>query len=87
MESSLLKIARAADGDDLFRMRVQIACELAGVEYSRTVLLAVAQEVVDGITVDEAGTVTTTGVTDEAIESAVGSSQPQSAPAESEVTA
>ena len=75
MESSLLKIARAADGDDLFRMRVQIACELASVEYSRTVLLTVAQAVVDGIAVDEMGTVTTTGVTDEAIITAINTSK------------
>ena len=75
MESSLLKIARAADGDDLFRMRVQIACELAGVEYSRTVLLTVAQEVVDGIAVDENGTVSTTGVDDAAIITAINTSK------------
>ena len=75
MESSLLKIARAADGDDLFRMRVQIACELASVEYSRDVLLTVAQAVVDGITVDENGTVSTTGVTDEAIITAINTSK------------
>ena len=75
MESSLLKIARAADGDDLFRMRVQIACELAGVEYSRTVLLTVAQAVVDGIAVDENGTVSTTGVDDAAIITAINTSK------------
>ena len=75
MESDLLKIARAADGDDLFRMRVQIACELAGVEYSRTVLLTVAQAVVDGIAVDENGTVSTTGVDDAAIITAINTSK------------
>ena len=75
MESSLLKIARAADGDDLFRMRVQIACELAGVEYARDVLLTVAQAVVDGIAVDENGTVSTTGVDDAAIITAINTSK------------
>jgi hypothetical protein len=67
MESNLFKIARAVDGDDFFRMRVQIACELAGVEYSRDVLLTVAQAVAEAITVDDAGTVSTSGVADEAI--------------------
>ena len=76
MESNLLKIARAVDGDDLFRMRVQIACELAGVEYSRTVLLTVAQAVVDGITVDETGTVATDGVDDAAIIAAIKNGTP-----------
>jgi hypothetical protein len=67
MESNLLKIARAVDGDDLFAMRVKIACELKKITYSRDVLLTVAQAVADHITVDDAGAVDTTGVPDEAI--------------------
>ena len=87
MESNLFKIARAVDGDDFFRMRVQIACELAGAEYSRQQLLTVAQAVVDGITVDDMGAVSTTGVTDEAIEQAIASLPKVSVSTDGEVTA
>jgi len=67
MESNLFKIARAVDGDDFFAMRVKIACELNAVAYTRDVLLTVAQAVADAITVDDAGTVSTSDVTDDAI--------------------
>lgn len=67
MESNLLKIARAVDGDDLFKIRVKVACELAGVEYDRRVLLSVAQAVVSNIAVDDALTVCTNAVTDDEI--------------------
>ncbi|MCI1962828.1 MAG: hypothetical protein LKJ18_01845 [Ancrocorticia sp.] len=71
MGSDLFKIARAVDGDDFFAMRVRIACELQKITYNRDVLLTVAQEVAGYITVDEAGTVDTSGVPDEAIISAL----------------
>lgn len=69
--STLLKIARAVDGDDLFAMRVRIACELANVEYTRPVLLHVARQVADTITCTPEGTVDTAGVDDEAIMTAI----------------
>ena len=71
--SDLMKIARAVDGDDWFCRRVQVACELAGVDYNRPTLLRVAQAVVGGITLsgDDGLTVDTSGVTDEAIIAAV----------------
>jgi len=83
MDSTLFKIARAVDGDDFFAMRVKIACELGGIPYTRDVLLTVAQAVADAITVDDAGAVSTSGVTDEAIITAL----PQAETAESETTA
>ena len=71
--SDLLKIVRAVDGDDWFCRRVQVACELAGVTYERTVLLRVTQAVTDGIVLsgEDGLTVDTSGVTDEAIIAAV----------------
>lgn len=71
MESNLFKIARAVDGDDFFAMRVKIACELGSIPYTREVLLTVAQAVADAITVDDAGAVSTSGVTDDAIVAAM----------------
>ena len=72
--SNLLKMARAAGGDVLFEMRVQAACELAGVAFDRGVLLRVAREVVDGIELsgDDGLTVSTEGVSDVEIIAAVG---------------
>ena len=69
--STLLKIARAVDGDELFTARVAIACELTGIEYTRPVLLHVARQVADAITCDPEGTVDTTGVEDPAIMTAI----------------
>jgi hypothetical protein len=83
MNSNLLKIARAVDGDDFFAMRVKISCELGDIPYTRDVLLTVAQAVADAITVDDAGAVSTSGVTDEAIIAAL----PQAETAKSEAEA
>ena len=72
--SDLLKMARAVGGDVLFEMRVQAACELAGVAFDRGVLLRVAREVVDHIELsgEDGLTVSTAAVTDEEIIAAVG---------------
>lgn len=69
--SDLLKIARAVDGDDLFTMRIRIACELAGRECDRTTVLHVAKTVVADIECDEAGAVNTNSVDDEKIIAAI----------------
>ena len=69
--STLLKIARAVDGDDLFTTRVAIACELAGREYTRPVLLHVARQVAEAITCDPEKTVNTTAVKDTDIMTAI----------------
>ena len=69
--SDLLKIARAVDGDELFAMRVNIACDLAGKPGGRPALLHVAKTVVDNIECDADLTVRTSGVTDEQITDAV----------------
>ena len=76
--SDLLKIARAARGDDWFRERVQAACALADVAYDgERMLYHVAQACVSAITVGDEQTVDTTGVPDEDIVQAVGSYAPQ----------
>ena len=66
---SLLKISRAVDGDDWFRSRVQIACEIGGVEFTRPLLISVAQAVSDSIQLSGAdgATVNTEKVSDEQI--------------------
>ena len=69
--SDLLKIARAVDGDDLFVMRIRIACELAGRECDRATVLHVAKTVVADIECDEAGTINTNGADDEKIIAAI----------------
>lgn len=70
--SDLLKIARAARGDDWFRERVQAACALTDIQYDGPrMLYHVAQQVVAQITVDEQQTVDTTGVDDDDITAAV----------------
>ena len=66
---SLLKISRAVDGDDWFRARVQIACEIGGVEFTRPLLISVAQAVCDNIQISgvDGSTVSTEKVSDEQI--------------------
>ena len=69
--SDLLKIARAVDGDDLFALRVNIACEIAGKPQDRASLLHVAKTVVASIDCDENLTVCTAAVTDQQIMDAI----------------
>lgn len=71
--STLLKIARAVYGDDLFAARVAIACELSNIEYTRPALLHVARQVAEAITCTPEGTVDTSGVDDTAIMTAIAS--------------
>lgn len=77
--SDLLKIARAAKGDDWFRERVQAACILTDVPYDgERMLYYVAQQVVTQITVDDQQTVDTSEVRDEDITAAVTAYTPTS---------
>lgn len=75
--SDLLKVARAARGDDWFRERVQAACILADVTYGgERMLYHVAQAVVADIQVDADQTVDTSVVRDEDITTAVQAYKP-----------
>ncbi len=69
--SNLLKVSRAVNGDDWFIERIKTACILQGVDYSERLAMQVAHAVVDDIQVDAELTVTTTAVTDQAIETAL----------------
>lgn len=73
--SPLLKIKRAVDGDDFFCGRVEIACEMQEIPYTRKLLLYVAGQVSDAIVLsgEDGTTVNTFGVTDESIFSAIAS--------------
>jgi hypothetical protein len=70
--SDLLKVARAARGDDWFKERVQAACILADLPFGgERILYHVAQAVVADIQVDADQTVDTSHVRDEDITAAV----------------
>ena len=71
--SNLLKMKRAIDGDDFFVGRVEMACELAGIEFTRAILLAVASAVVDDIELsgEDGMTVSTLNVDDNDIVSVI----------------
>lgn len=70
-DSVFFKIARAIDGDSLFRIRVEMALEISGLEKSRGNLIHVAKSVVDFIDCTVEGTVVTERVTDGMISDAI----------------
>lgn len=69
--SRYLAIARAVTGDDIWKERLRIACALHNVEVDERALILITAECADHITVDEHGTVTTTGVPDSQIDAAI----------------
>lgn len=71
--SDLIKLKRLVDGDDRFAWRVEAACWLAELDFTRAVLTFVATDdaVQQATTVDEDLTVDSTAVPDAAIEAAV----------------
>jgi hypothetical protein len=69
--SDYLKISRALDGDDWWGARLSIALELHGMEDSRANRLAITSAVVASISVNEAGAVVTSAVTDTQIDTAI----------------
>ena len=86
--SDLLKVARAARGDDWFRERVMAACILTDSPYAgERMLYHVAQAVVDQIQVDADQTVDTSGVRDEDITAAVTAYTPATTTETTEVQA
>lgn len=70
-QSDYFKIARAVDGDDWWITRLKTAFEINGIEPTREKYLKVTKEVVAGISCLVDGTVSTEGVTDEQIDSAL----------------
>lgn len=71
MQSDLLKISRAIENDVDFTARINIACELAGIESSRTVFIHVAKACVGNIEISEEGAIWTGDVEDIQITDAV----------------
>ena len=76
MDSVFLKAALAVDSDPWFLMRLKVACEMAGVDYTRHLGVAVASACAEWISVTHEMTVDTTGVTDEQISVAVAAYEP-----------
>ena len=69
--SDLLKIQRAISGDEMWGFRLEIAFKLGGKPDTASNRIAVTSACVDGISCDVQGTVSTEGVTDEQIMSAI----------------
>lgn len=69
--SDFFKIARAVDGDSLFRIRVEMALEISGLERNRSNLIHIAKSVVDCIDCTVEGTIITERVTDKMISDAI----------------
>lgn len=69
--SVLMKISRAIGGDTYYVNRVNIALEIAGLPQSRVNLLHVTRQVAEFISCKQSGTVDTSKVTDDHIESAL----------------
>lgn len=69
--SDLLKIQRALNGDTMWGFRLEIAFKISGVENTELNRISVTEACVAGISCDIDGTVSTEGVTDEQIMSAI----------------
>lgn len=69
--SDLFKIVRAVDGDTSFRLRAEMALEIAGKPTARQNLIFIAKEVVNFIECTVEGTVSTENVTDNMIVTAI----------------
>lgn len=69
--STFFKIARAVDGDSLFRIRVEMALEINDLPKVRANLIHIAKKVSDNILCTIEGTVDTSNVTDEQIIEAI----------------
>lgn len=69
--SNFFKIARAVDGDSLFKIRVEMALEISGKPSNRTSLVHIASAVVDDIYCTVEGTVNSEQVTDAQISDAI----------------
>ena len=69
--SYLFKIARAVDGCDDYRLRVEMAFELMGRPFGRSDFIQVTRAVADEISCTIEGTVDTSGVPDDQIIAAI----------------
>lgn len=75
--SALTRISYAIDSDERFKLRLQAACTLSGVEYTRDLGFQIALRVVDQITSTDGDDINTSQVEDSRLLEALSATRPE----------